>query len=158
MNIRITQLTLVLALVFSVTTLYAQNGGGGGKGSGQGRGGGGGGQGGEGGQMMDDPKAFLEDRMAELERELGLSGAQAVAIQALHQDFFDQLEVARSSGDRSQMESMRKLRDQTDKEVITLLTDEQADQYKVIRKKEIEEMQARMETRHGGRGGHIPPG
>ena len=109
--------------------------------------------------MMGDPKEYLEDRMAELEEQLGLSDAQAVAIQALHREFFDKLAEARSSdGDRRAMrDQLRKLRDETDEEVIALLSDEQAEKYKEIRKEEMKEMEERMRNRQG-RGGRPPGG
>ena len=152
MTKQILQLTLLFTLAFGITTLYAQQG----QGGRQAQGGGGGGGG---GQMMGDPKEYLEDRMAELEEQLGLSDAQAVAIQALHLEFFDKLAEARSSGgDRRQMMGeMRKLRDETDKEVIAFLSEEQAEKYKEIRAEEMKEMQERMQRMRQGGGGR-PPG
>jgi hypothetical protein len=141
MTNRIAQFTLVFTLAVGVTSAYAQKGQGDGHGGDRGGGGGG-------GQMMGEPKDYLENRMAELEKILDLSSAQAVAVQALHQEFFDKLEQARSSGDRrAMMEQMRKLRDDTDAEVIGLLNDEQAARYKEIRKEEMEEMRSRMRER-----------
>ena len=110
--------------------------------------------------MMGDPKEYLENRMADLEEQLGLSDAQAVAIQALHQEFFDKLAEARSSGGdrREMMGQMRKLRDETDKEVITFLTEEQAEKYKEIRAEEMKDMQERMQRRRQQGSGGRPPG
>ena len=147
------QLTLLFTLALGITTLYAQQGQGR-----QGQGGGGGG----GGQMMGDPKEYLEDRMADLEELLGLSDAQAVAIQALHEEFFGKLAEARSSGGdrRELMLQMRTLRDATDKEVITFLNEEQAEKYKELRAEEMKEKQERMQRRReqGGSGGRPPGG
>lgn len=150
MNYRIIAVLVLCSGLSGLTNLHAQNGSP--RGGGQGRG------------MMGDPKEYLEDRMAELEDLLGLSDAQAVAIQALHLEFFEKLDEARSSGDRSSAmrAQIRTLRDEADEEVIKLLSDDQASEYKELRKKEMEEMQARMRERRGqggGRGsGGRPPG
>lgn len=103
--------------------------------------------------MMGDPKDYLENRMAELEEALGLSNAQVVAIQVLHEEFFEKMQQARATGDRTtMMEQMRKLRDETDEEVITLLSDKQAEKYKELREEEMEEMRARMRRRQAPNG------
>ncbi len=83
--------------------------------------------------------------MAELEELLDLSDAQAVAVQALHQEFFTKLDSARTSGgDRRAMRStMRDLRDRTDAEVVELLSEEQAEKYAELRKQERERMRSR---------------
>jgi hypothetical protein len=92
--------------------------------------------------------------MADLEELLDLSDTQAVAIQTLHQGFLTKIDSVRSTGaDRHAMGSaMRQLRDQTDREVIALLSDEQVEKYEALREKEKEQMRRRMEGRQGRRG------
>jgi SNF2 family DNA or RNA helicase len=98
-----------------------------------------------------NPKEYLENRMAELEKLLDLSDAQAIAIQALQSEFFLKIDSVRSTGaDRRAMGSaLRELRDQTDREVVKLLSDDQAEKYRAFREDEMERMRNRMRQRQG---------
>ena len=94
------------------------------------------------------PRFNLEDKLKNLREELELTDSQAVSIEKILREQFDELQELRDSfdGDRHKMMTqMRSLRDVTDERIKGILNNQQQKQYE----KFVEENRKKMRGNRG---------